>query len=249
MDAAQGNIREVCALRIRIKFRKYGVMKFIGHLDMMRYFQKCIRRAGIDIAYSEGFSPHQIMSFAAPLGVGATSDGEYLDIEVLSTKSSGQSLQALNETMAEGVEVVSYRRLKGSDKKAMSIVAAADYELYVKEGYEVPDVDYEAAVKEFYEKPDEILITKQTKNGEKAMDLKKLIYEFKVLRKEGKPVFYLKVCTGSTDNVKPQIVLEAFFGFLGAEYNPPAIQIHRKDVYGMEQGKIVSLGEMGEDIG
>ena len=94
-------------MRIRIKFRKYGVMKFIGHLDMMRYFQKCIRRAGIDIAYSEGFSPHQIMSFAAPLGVGATSDGEYLDIEVLSTKSSGQSLQALNETMAEGVEVVS----------------------------------------------------------------------------------------------------------------------------------------------
>ena len=65
----------------------------------------------------------------------------------------------------------------------------------------------------------------------------------------GKRQFYLKVCTGSTDNVKPQIVLEAFFRFLGAEYNPPAIQIHRKDVYGMEQGKIVSLGEMGEDIG
>ena len=45
-------------------------MKFIGHLDVMRYFQKAIRRAGIDIAYSEGFSPHQIMSFAAPLSVG-----------------------------------------------------------------------------------------------------------------------------------------------------------------------------------
>ena len=57
-------------MKIRIKFRKYGVMKFIGHLDMMRYFQKAMRRAEIDIAYSEGFSPHQIMSFAAPLGVG-----------------------------------------------------------------------------------------------------------------------------------------------------------------------------------
>lgn len=49
-------------MKIRIKFRKYGVMKFIGHLDMMRYFQKAMRRAEIDIAYSEGFSPHQIMS-------------------------------------------------------------------------------------------------------------------------------------------------------------------------------------------
>ena len=45
-------------MRIRIKFRKYGVMRFIGHLDIMRYFQKAMRRANIDIAYSEGFSPH-----------------------------------------------------------------------------------------------------------------------------------------------------------------------------------------------
>ena len=67
-------------MKVRIKFAKSGVMKFVGHLDMMRYFQKAMRRADIDIKYSEGFSPHQIMSFAAPLGVGITSDGEYLDI-------------------------------------------------------------------------------------------------------------------------------------------------------------------------
>ncbi len=65
-------------MKIRIKFRKYGVMKFIGHLDIMRFFQKAVRRSGIDICYSEGFSPHQVMSFAAPLGVGITSDWEYL---------------------------------------------------------------------------------------------------------------------------------------------------------------------------
>ena len=64
-------------MNIRIKFRKYGAMKFISHLDVMRYFQKAMRRAGIDICFSEGFSPHMIMSFAAPLGVGLTSGGEY----------------------------------------------------------------------------------------------------------------------------------------------------------------------------
>ena len=90
-------------IKIRIKFRKYGVMRFIGHLDIMRYFQKAMRRAEIDICYSEGFSPHQIMSFAAPLGVGITSDGEYLDIEVNSTRSSEASIKALNDTMVEGV--------------------------------------------------------------------------------------------------------------------------------------------------
>ncbi len=57
-------------------------LRFIGHLDVMRFFQKAIRRAGIDIAYSSGFSPHQIMSFASPLGLGVESRGEYLDIQV-----------------------------------------------------------------------------------------------------------------------------------------------------------------------
>ena len=91
-------------MKIRIRFRKYGVMKFIGHLDVMRYFQKAMRRAHIDICYSEGFSPHQIMSFAAPLGVGITSDGEYMDIEVHTSASTEESLRALNGVMVEGVE-------------------------------------------------------------------------------------------------------------------------------------------------
>ena len=57
-------------LKVRIKFAKHGVMKFIGHLDVMRYFQKALRRAEIEVKFSEGMSPHMIMSFAAPLGVG-----------------------------------------------------------------------------------------------------------------------------------------------------------------------------------
>ena len=236
-------------MRIRIKFRKYGVMKFIGHLDIMRYFQKCMRRGNIDIAYSEGFSPHQIMSFAAPLGVDITSDGEYLDIEVNSTKSSEESLKDLNNVMVEGIEITSYRKLGDSDKKAMSLVAAADYELHIKENYEVPEVDFEAALEEFYHKPSEILITKQTKKSEKVMDLKKLVYDFKIRRDEkNRPVFYLHVCTGSTDNLKPELVLTSLYEYLGLEFNPLSIQIHRLDVYGDIKGKFVSLGEMGEII-
>ena len=96
-------------MKIRIKFRKYGIMKFIGHLDIMRYFQKAMRRADIDICYSSGFSPHMIMSFASPLGVGLTSDGEYLDIEIGNEQSSASAVKRLNAVMAEGVEVLSYR--------------------------------------------------------------------------------------------------------------------------------------------
>ena len=90
-------------MKIRIKFSKHGNMKFIGHLDIMRYFQKAIRRAEIDIVYSEGFSPHQKISFAAPLGVGLLSEGEYMDIEVHTSKPSQEMIKALNAVMAEGI--------------------------------------------------------------------------------------------------------------------------------------------------
>ena len=72
-------------MKVRIKFAKTGHMKFVGHLDTMRYFQKAIRRAELPVAFSGGYSPHMIMSFAAPLGVGTTSLGEYFDMELTDT--------------------------------------------------------------------------------------------------------------------------------------------------------------------
>lgn len=244
-------------MKIRIKFRKYGVMKFIGHLDIMRYFQKAIRRADIDICYSSGFSPHMIMSFAAPLGVGITSDGEYFDIEVNSTKSTAEALAALNATMVEGIEVSGYVQLQDNAKPAMSIVAAADYELSFKDGYEVPadKMTFEKAIKEFFTNAKEVLITKQTKKSERTMDLKPLVYAFSMSEKNGKPVFYLNLSTGSTDNVKPELVVEALFTHMGFEYNPSAMQIHRIDVYahttdasGDASNTFISLGDMGTII-
>ena len=122
-------------MNIRMKFKKHGCMKFIGHLDIMRYFQKAIRRADIDIAYSEGFSPHMIMSFAAPLGVGLTSEGEYVDLQVNSCVSSKAAVDALNSVMVDGMEVVSFKMLPENVKNAMSSVAAADYFVNWREGY------------------------------------------------------------------------------------------------------------------
>ena len=238
-------------MKVRIKFAKSGVMKFIGHLDMMRYFQKAMRRADIDIKYSEGFSPHQIMSFAAPLGVGITSDGEYLDVEVNSTETTEQSIVNLNSAMVDGVKILEYKKLPDHAKNAMSIVAAADYKIYIKDGYENPYSveEWRSRLNTFFYDRAEVLITKKTKKSEKVMDLKQLVYDFKILEEQEKPVFYLKVCTGSTDNLKPELVLQAFYEFLSLEYQEFAFQIHRLDVYAQDEKQgFLPLGALGEDI-
>lgn len=236
-------------MKIRIKFRKWGVMKFVGHLDMMRYFQKVMRRANIDICYSEGFSPHQIMSFAAPLGVGLTSDGEYLDIEVNSSVSSAEAVDALNAVMVEGVEILSYVKLPDHAKTAMSIVAAADYRLSYKEGFESPcsaDEWREIIKREFWDKPEFILV-KKTKKSERELDLKPFVYRFEV-EDCGSPVFVLSVSTGSTDNIKPEFVLASVCGKCEYPYREEAIQIHRTEVYARENGCLIALSDMGEQI-
>ena len=102
----------------------------------MRFFQKAIRRAGIDVAYSKGFIPHQIMAFAAPLGVGLLSNGEYMDIEVGSIVSCQDTLERLNRAGTPGIEVTSVKVLPDTAGNAMASVAAAAYTVRFREGRE-----------------------------------------------------------------------------------------------------------------
>lgn len=238
-------------MKIRIKFRRFGTMKFIGHLDLMRFFQKAVRRANIDICYSEGFSPHQIMSFAAPLGVGITSDGEYFDIEVNSTMSTKDAMEALNKTMVEGIEVTGYVRLDDNAKAAMSLVAAADYRLSYKEGYTSPYTteEWKRILEEQFHSKASFTIIKKTKKSEREVDLKPLVYDLSVEEVNGSPVFYIFLSTGSNDNIKPELVLSSLYEKCGIDYQPFAIQIHRLDVYANhEEGRFIPLLEMGEEI-
>ncbi|WP_418261853.1 TIGR03936 family radical SAM-associated protein [Eubacterium sp.] len=222
-------------LKIRIRFEKQGQMKFIGHLDMVRYFQKVMRRANVDICYSEGFSPHQKMSFAAPLSVGVISKGEYFDIEVNSSLSSKEMIKNINAQNVEGVKVVSYKELPEGAKNAMSIVAGADYFVYT-------DLFTEEQVNDFYAQ-DEINILKKTKKSEKIVDIKLMIHEMK-FNEDG---IFMKVSQGSAANLKPDLVMSALEQFTGAKL-PEFVQYERLDMYCLENDKLVSLSEIGGNI-
>lgn len=248
-------------MKIRIKFRKTGIMKFIGHLDVMRYFQKAIRRADVEICYSGGFSPHQIMSFAAPLGVGITSNGEYVDIEVHSTGTTAEMLERLNAVMAEGFEIAEYKLLPDTATNAMSSVAAADYTLTFRPGYEPEEESAEEWFKKltaFFDQP-QVMVLKKTKKGEKEMDLKPLIYDLGVIagNDAAQSQLFMKISTGSASNIKPELLLDAYYKALGKERSPFAFMVQREEVYAdqaseheREQGihSFIPLGALGQDI-
>lgn len=249
-------------MKARIKFTKTGSMKFIGHLDIMRYFQKAFRRAEVDIAYSQGFNRHQLMSFAQPLGVGLTSDGEYLDVELNSADGAEEMLARLNAQMNDEIKTVKFSVLADKARNAMSIVAAADYQISLKDGY--------AEVENFEEKftaflaQDKIEIEKKTKKSSSLVDIKPFIYKSAFDKEsfsklvgrdysdsvaeeyESMQKVYLQLATGSANNLKPDLVMEAFYQFIGEEYKEFSYQYHRYDLYaeGEQEGTFLSLGEL-----
>lgn len=232
-------------MKARVKFAKTGAMKFIGHLDIMRYFQKAIRRAEIDIAYSEGFSPHMIMSFANPLGVGIESYGEYFDMELKSASSSKDMVDRLNKTMVEGMEILSIVQVPdGKASKAMSLVAAADYTMTYREGW-VPCEDWKTKFEAFMNQK-EIVVLKKTKKSEQEMDIRPHIYKYEILENDA---VMLQVASGSAMNLKPELVMEAFNRYLGTgEWDPISVCAARLEVYADMDGKLVSLEALGVEF-
>lgn len=234
-------------MKVRVKFAKEGAMKFIGHLDTMRYFQKAVRRAKIDVAFSEGFSPHMIMSFAAPLGVGVTSSGEYFDMELSTPLPSKELERRLNDTMAEGMKVVSVRKV-GETKadNAMALVAAADYTVRFRKGCE-PCENWQEKICTFAGQ-DSITIVKKTKRSEAEVDIRPWIYSLGV---EGDCI-RMQLSSGSVKNLKPELVLEAFAAYAGVELKPFALLIHRDEIYADRtsetERKLVPLEALGEEI-
>lgn len=236
-------------MKVRVKFEKLGAMKFIGHLDMMRFFQKAIRRAGIPVAYSAGFSPHMIMSFASPLGVGVTSSGEYFDLELTKAIGSNEMVQRLNEAMTDGVSVLSVGKIQGGKASTgMALVAGADYVVSFAKSCE-PVSDWQEKISDFVAR-DSIVIMKKTKRSEQEVDIRPWIYELypqETSSQEGR--IFMKLASGSVHNLKPELVMEAFYSFLGVPMQEFGFSIHRMEVYAdLGQGderKLVSLESLG----
>lgn len=241
-------------MKLRVKFKKFGPVRFIGHLDVMRYFQKSIRRAGIDVSYSMGFSPHQIMSFAAPLGVGLTSNGEYMDIEVNSLPEPREGftacetvVQKLNEAGVEGLDVVDVRILPESAGNAMASVAAASYTvrfrpdiLPLSEVEPLTDFSFQQMCDNLL-KRDEIMITKETKRGTREVNLRPGIYKLD-WDSDG---FYMLLDASSSGNIKPAQVMEAMFSDNGYFLQTNSLLVTREDVFTRcEEGALKKYNEL-----
>lgn len=206
-------------MRIRIKFTRNEFVKYLGHLDIMRTFQRCFNRAEIRMMYSEGFNPHQKMSFALPLGVGVLSRGEYLDAEVADGQDPGSIRDSLNRVCGSGFEILDVREVEEGAAKVMAAVHFASYEITF-------DREYGLNVSRYMDRP-EILLTKKTKTGTREVDLKQAVKE---IRQEG-PALYLLLESGNENSIRPELIAEDLFAYSGIDLKRDQYQVTRTDLY------------------
>jgi radical SAM-linked protein len=89
-----------------VRYAKRGKMRFASHRDVARVFERGVRRAGLPIAYSAGFTPHPRISYAGGAPTGVASEAEYLSIALTSRQAAAHVCERLNETLPDGIDVI-----------------------------------------------------------------------------------------------------------------------------------------------
>lgn len=197
-------------MKARIKFQKTGPIRFVGHLDLMRTLQKAIRRAGIPIAYSQGFNPHQIMSIAAPLAVGVESLCDYMDIELEREVDLHDMVVELNNTLPLGLFAMEARELEEGEAAGMAAVQSAKYIVIVH------DSAFTQEQVDAFMGREQIAYMKKNKRGRmNEVDIKPGIHEIIF---DGKDLV-IHVAAGSAMNIKPEIVVEQLCLASGIPYD------------------------------
>lgn len=229
--------------KYRVKFSKLGKIKFIGHLDLLKVFQRAIKRAKLPITYSKGFNPHQQVSFAIPLPLGMESISEYLDLKLDEDLDSNEILEKLNKEMPMGIEIINVLKLKDDEKNAPSIVCGGEYEVTLDR--EVNINDFNKRISDLLNSGAEINIQKKgKKRGKeilKTVNIRDEIYEISAIEPNKIKIY---IATGSKKNLKPDILMEYIYNIFGFEYDKCKVFYKRTKLTRLKNNKLVPLDEL-----
>ncbi|NTV91242.1 MAG: DUF2344 domain-containing protein [Clostridiales bacterium] len=244
---------------IRLKFSRGENVQFISHLDMMKAFERALRRGGLPVAYSKGFNPHPQMVFGLPLSVGVTSEAEYADFDL----AEGTDMEkfgpeafakGLNKVLPEGLRITAAAR-KTAGGNIMASIAGAGYsvELYLREALTLAEAEERLVA---FMSRDTIIVKKEGKGGIKDMDIKPMIRKIKLLELQERPAAYKEfpsafvlealLNAGSASNLKPELLVSAISEYAGIP--AAAVRIHRERLYVEKAGELADPMPEGVEI-
>ncbi len=204
-----------------LKYSRGNKVKYISHLDFMRFIHRVIRRTGIPMEFSKGFNPHPIMTVAMPLSVGVTSNGEYMKIGFDGDFSPEYIKDTLNAAMPEGFKILDIK-IDEDKKYDFKKLDRAEYIVSI-------ETESEFEPESFLENKS-LLVMKKSKSGIKEADIRPYIYSIEKLSQDENSIT-LKMCiaAGNNYNLKPETVIDAMTKYYDG-FKPEFFLVHRERI-------------------
>ena len=217
-------------MKMIVVFEKGPRLRHIGHLDLMRAMQRALRRSGLPLRYSQGFNPHILVTFAAPLSVGMPGKREVMEVPIEGEMTGEAFLEKLSDALPPDLPCLSARPVDERHPAPMALLAAAIYQAELETA---PERFSETVEKYLAQK--EIPAIRKTKTGMKPCDLRPMIYGLSL---NGNTLtMVLALCEQAT--CKPDLLLSSLFEFAGTER--PRSLITRTQLLGEKDGALVPL--------
>lgn len=210
----------------------------MSHLDLLRTMERVFRRAGLPLAFSEGFNPHPKVSFGSALAVGVTSEGEYMDVELREYLPLSSIKERLISSLPSGIQILEIIELEKRGQSLTAQINMARYRVIVPLISLIEIGKLQDFIKSAMDQTS-FFITRYGKKGKKQVDIKKGIYELEGKVNEDKLLLQMDLQTGSEGNVRPEEVVE-MLKEMGNLSLREGMEIHRLGLYIREEKVIKS---------
>lgn len=221
-------------MRMLAVFEKGERIRHIGHLDIQRSVQRGLRRSGLPVAYSNGFNPHILITFASALSTGACGKREIMDVTMAEEVSPEEFLEKMNRAMPPEMQLREARTLDQKHPALMASLRAAKYDLLIRDAEQAEKLA--AAIPAMMAR-ETVTAMRKTKTALKECDIKPLIYDLKA---EGQHILATLTLT-EREACKPGMLIEALSREAGIEGDIRML-ITRTALLGMDEAeKLVPL--------
>jgi len=226
-------------VRIRFEFYKEEAARFLSQLDMVRLFERAARRAGLPIAYTQGFNPHPKISFGPALAVGITGKKEYADLEFEVPVDVERAVLDLGAQMPYGIGIRDGKEVPKGSPSINAVVKRGEYMIscVLKDSFSPKEVE-KAVVKILSQK--EIPVEKRTKRGMEIKNIRPGIYALEGELNGNLLTIKTLLELSSSGSVSPYAVLDAVLKELGAFVEQGSLKIVRTGIFAFHRGKLLT---------
>ncbi len=219
-------------IKVRIQFSRNDSLKFLSHLDQQRLFGRALRRAKLPLAFSQGFHPHPIISFANAMSVGMTSSCEYVDVGLdLEDPSeiSGETIKKrLKKSLPKGIKILGVEVLPKDTRSLTRLIESADYRVRCI-GLHVSDFTQFCENLKNYESKDSVVIKKRNKKGVEVEKEIRNCFDTISAQKDGLDVlFNIRVLPESGSLISPELIIKNFLNSINYYDKGLVLEIHRE---------------------